>query len=67
MIAALFGPLGLIFCLFVADAWDKQSGAKVAGFLAAALICFGISIAGISKGSSFPGQCDDYSRFATTC
>lgn len=67
MIAAIAGLVGIVACLFVADAWDKQSGAKVAGFLAVALVCFGISIAGISKDSSFPDQCDDYSRFSSSC
>lgn len=66
MIAALFGPLGLVFCLFVADAWGKQSGIKVAMFLTAALICFGISIAGMGKAPPY-AECDDYSRFATSC
>jgi hypothetical protein len=66
MIAAIFGLVGIVACLFVADAWDKQSGVKVATFLAVALVCFGISIAGVGK-NQFPNECDDYSRFATSC
>lgn len=67
MIAAVAGIVGIVLCLFVADAWEKRSGAKVAGFLVAALVCFGLSIGGISKTPSFLSDCDDYSRFASSC
>jgi hypothetical protein len=66
MIAAVAGIVGIVLCLFVADAWSKSSGAKVAMFLAGAGICFGIAIAGASKAPPF-SECDDYSRFASSC
>jgi hypothetical protein len=67
MIAAAFGLAGIVFCLFVADAWVKQSGAKVAVYLAVVLTCFGIAIAGISPTPGFLDLCDEYSRFASSC
>lgn len=67
MIAALSGLVGIGLCLFVADAFDKGSGAKVAMFLCSALVCFGIAIASVGKTPDYLDRCDDYSRFASSC
>lgn len=65
--AAVFGLVGIVLCLFVAEAFEKGHGAKVAGYLVAVLICFGIAISGMSMTPAYLESCDDYSRFASSC
>jgi NhaP-type Na+/H+ or K+/H+ antiporter len=67
MLAGIFGLVGIMFCLLIADAFEKGSGGRVALFLSAAVVCFGISIAGISTTPAYLESCDDYSRFASSC
>lgn len=67
MLAGLFGLVGIVLCLFVADAFEKGHGARVAGYLAAVLLCFGIAISGTSLTPAYLESCDDYSRFASSC
>lgn len=67
MIAAAFGLVGIVFCLFLAEAWEKQSGIKVAAYLAIVLVCFGIAIGGTSILPPYLESCDDYTRFASSC
>lgn len=68
MLAGLFGLVGIVLCFFVADAFDKGSGGRVALYLSVALVCFGISIMGVTDTPAFlVDECDDYSRFASSC
>lgn len=68
MIAGLFGIVGIVACLFVADAWQKDQGGRVALYLSAVLVCFGITIVGAGKQPDFLTQeCDRYSVYASSC
>lgn len=67
MLAGSFGLVGIVLCLFIADAFEHGSGAKLVGYLFAALLCFGIAIIGVSTTPPYLDSCDDYSNFASSC
>lgn len=67
MIAAIAGLIGIVLCLFVADAWEKGQGGRLALILTIVLVCFGISIFGVAIRPDYLLSCDRYSRFADTC
>lgn len=66
MIAVIVGLAGVGFVLLVRDALDRNSGALVALWSAAAIVCFVVALVG--GGSNLPQfECREYGRFASEC
>jgi len=66
MISALMGVVGAgMFALAYGSA--ERSGALVAAFICLGILCFGVMITGTSKTPGFLLECDEYSRFASSC
>lgn len=66
MVAAILGPIGLVMFALAYGAAEK-SGYRVLVFSVLGLVCFAGMLFGTPLTPGYLLECDDYSRFASSC